>query len=110
LQTITDYKRKPCHELSSDTELPNKLKAFYARFEEFNTVPCVKAPVFPYDCVIWLSMADVSKTLKRVNNHKAARPDGIPGCVLKAYADQLAGVFTDIFNLSLSQSVIPTSF
>ena len=45
-----------------------------------------------------------------VNIHKAAGPDGLPGRVLKAYADQLASVFTDIFNLSLSESVIPTCF
>jgi hypothetical protein len=30
--------------------------------------------------------------------------------VLKASADQLASVFTDIFNLSLTESVIPTCF
>ena len=35
---------------------------------------------------------------------------GIPSRVLRAYADQLAGVFTDIFNLSLSQSAVPTCF
>ena len=54
------------------------------------------------------SVADVSKTFKRVNPHKAASPDNIPSCVLRACADQLAGVFTDIFNLSLSQSAVPT--
>ncbi len=37
-------------------------------------------------------------------------PDGIPGRVLKACAFQLAGVFTDIFNLSLSLSVVPSCF
>ncbi len=37
-------------------------------------------------------------------------PDGIPGRVLKAYAFQLAGVFTDIFNLSRSLSVVPACF
>jgi hypothetical protein len=52
----------------------------------------------------------VSKTFKQVNIHKAAGPDGLPGCVLRACADQLASVFTDIFNLSLSESVIPTCF
>jgi hypothetical protein len=30
--------------------------------------------------------------------------------VLRACADQLAGVFRDIFNLSISQSVVPTCF
>ncbi len=37
-------------------------------------------------------------------------PDGIPGHVLRACAFQLAGVFTDIFNLSLSLSVVPLCF
>ncbi len=37
-------------------------------------------------------------------------PDGIPGRVLRACAFQLAGVFTDIFNLSLSLSVVPLCF
>ncbi len=37
-------------------------------------------------------------------------PDGIPGRVLKACAFQLAGVFTDIFNLSLSLSVVRSCF
>ena len=58
--------------------------------------------------MITLSVADVSQTVKQVNIHKAAGPDGLPGCVLKACADQLASVFTDIFNLS--ESVIPTCF
>ena len=55
-------------------------------------------------------MADVSKTFKHVNPRKAAGPDGFPSRVLKACADQLAGVFTDIFNLSLSQSSVLTCF
>ncbi len=37
-------------------------------------------------------------------------PDGIPGCVLRACAFQLAGVYTDIFNLALSLSVVPSCF
>ena len=52
----------------------------------------------------------MSKTFKQVNIHKAAGPDGLPECVLKACTDQLASVFTDIFNLFLSESVIPTCF
>ena len=57
-----------------------------------------------------LSTADVSKTFKQVNVHKAAGPDRLPGHVLQACADQLASVLNDIFNLSLSESVIPTCF
>ena len=47
---------------------------------------------------------------KQVNIHKAVGPGGLPGRVLRVYADQLASVFTDIVNLSLTESVIPTCF
>ena len=50
------------------------------------------------------------KTFKQVNIHKAAGLDGLPGCVLRTCTDQLGSVFTDIFNLSLTESVIPTCF
>ena len=83
-----------------------ELNAFYARFEASNTEACMRASAILDDCVIPLSVADVSK----VNIHKAAGPDGLPGRVLKACANQLASGFTDIFNLSLAESVIPTYF
>ena len=50
------------------------------------------------------------KTFKQVNIRKTEVPDGIPGHVLRACNDQLATVFTDIFNLSLGESVIPIWF
>ena len=89
---------------------PTRLHAFYAHFEASNTEACTRAPAVLDDCVITLSVADVNKTFKQVNIHKAAGPDGLPGRVLKACADQLSSVFTDIFNLSLTESVIPTCF
>ena len=102
LQTITDYKGKHSRELPSDTSLLDELNNFYARFEASNTETCMRASADPDDCVIRLSAADVSKTVKKVNIHKAAGPDGLPGSVLRARDDQLASVFTDIFNLSLT--------
>ena len=63
----------------------------------------MSAPALPDDCVITRSVADVSKSFIQVNIQKAAGPDGLPGRVLRACADQLS-----IFNLSLSKSVIPT--
>ena len=83
LQTITDYKGKHSHELPSDTNLPDELNYFYDRFEASNTETCMRAPVVPDDCVITLSVADMSKTFKQVNIHKAAGPDGLPGRVLR---------------------------
>ncbi|KAK3573820.1 hypothetical protein QTP86_032910, partial [Hemibagrus guttatus] len=57
-----------------------------------------------------ISEHDVRKAFRRVKTRKAAGPDGITGRVLKACAVQLAPVFTEIFNLSLEQSMIPTCF
>ena len=64
----------------------------------------------PKDCGFSFSVSDVSKTFQCVNPRKAAGPDGIPSRLLSACTDQLAGVFTDIFNLSLFQSSVPTCF
>ena len=107
---MTDYKGKHSRELPSDTSLPDELNYFYARFEVNNTETCMRASAVPDDCVITLFAADVSKTFRQVNIHLATGPDGLPGRVLRECADQLVSVFTDIFNLSLSESVIPTCF
>ncbi|KAI4883813.1 hypothetical protein NFI96_033225 [Prochilodus magdalenae] len=41
---------------------------------------------------------------------KAPGPDSIPGRVLRECTDQLADVFMDIINISLSTAVVPTCF
>jgi hypothetical protein len=56
------------------------------------TETCMTAPAVPENCVIPLSAADVSKTFKQVNIHKAAGPDGLSGRVLRACAHQLESV------------------
>jgi hypothetical protein len=82
LQTITDYKGKNSPELPSDTSLPDELNYFYACFEANNTETCMRAPTVSEDCVFTLSAADVGKTFRQVNIHKAAGPDGLSGHVL----------------------------
>ncbi len=62
------------------------------------------------DHVLTVSEDEVRRELKRVNVRKAAGPDGITGHVLRSYADQLADLFTSIFNESLATTVVPTSF
>ena len=73
--------RKHSRELPSDTSLPDELNYFDACFEANDTETCTRAPAVPEDGVITLSTADVSKTFKQVNIHKAAGPDGLPGRV-----------------------------
>ncbi len=73
-----------------------------------NDKPTQNLPTPPNDQVLCLSPVDVRKTLSRVNPRKAAGPDNIPGRVLRDCAEQLTDVLTDIFNISLSQVVVPT--
>lgn len=54
-----------------------------------------------------LSRTYVCKSITNVNLHKVPGSDGIPFCGLRECADQLTNVFTDTFNLSLAQSVVP---
>lgn len=60
--------------------------------------------------MISVSEDEVRGALKRVDVRKAAGPDGVSGRVRRSCADQLAGLFTSIFNESLATSVVPTSF
>nr|XP_024655500.1 LOW QUALITY PROTEIN: NACHT, LRR and PYD domains-containing protein 12 [Maylandia zebra] len=57
--------------------------------------------------IITLEEHEVRRTLRAVNPRKAAGPDGVPGRVLRDCADQLAYIFTRIFNQSLEQSNVP---
>ena len=57
-----------------------------------------------------LSEHSVRREFKKVDPRKAAGPDSVAGRVLKTCAEQLAPVFTALFNLSLAQSIVPTRF
>ncbi|KAK3537276.1 hypothetical protein QTP70_007003 [Hemibagrus guttatus] len=97
IQAITNYKTTPSA-CDSDASLPDALNDFYVWFEAQNHIAVRKTIPPPNDQV--LSMADVRRTLCRVNPRKSAGPDNIPGRVLREYAEQLTDVFTDIFNIS----------
>ena len=73
-----------------------------------NTVPPTRPAT--KTCGLSFTTANVSKTFESVNPRSAADLDRIPSRVLRACADQLAGVLTDIFNQALSQSAVPTCF
>ncbi|KAK3528642.1 hypothetical protein QTP70_006342 [Hemibagrus guttatus] len=98
IQSITNYRPAP-PACDSDASLPDALNNFYARFEAQNDVTARKTIPPPEDQVLCLTTADVRKTFCRVNPRKAAGPDNIPGRVLRECAEQLADVFTDIFNI-----------
>ncbi|KAK1797474.1 hypothetical protein P4O66_008335 [Electrophorus voltai] len=128
LWMITDYRSPPSRLMSADECLVNELNTFFARFEAtsssanansayaINSNAAIGAangscpePTIEQSPLI-ITERDVRRVFKRVNTRKAAGPDGICGRVLKAYADQLAPVFTDIFNVSLTLNILPSSF
>lgn len=90
--------------------LAEELNCFFARVETSLIVTAAppRSPPAPDTPTLTLEEHDVRRVLRAVNPRKAAGPDGAPGKVLKAWADQLSQVFTTIFNLSLAQALIPS--
>ncbi len=107
---------KSSAEVRADPSLAEELNTFYGRFECNGGSAALPSSASgssrqrSENHVITVSEDEVRRALKRVNIRKAAGPDGITGRVLRSCADQLAGLFTSIFNESLATSVVPTSF
>ncbi len=110
INNITGFKGNKPATVNIAASLPDELNTFYARFEADNTAHTAPAAAAEEVSPLSLSVADITRSFKRVNIRKAVGPDGISGRVLRACAFQLAGFFTDIFNLSLSLSVVPACF
>ncbi len=115
LKTICSSGNNSSVEVRADPLLAEELNTFYGRFERNGgaTLPSSASGSSRQssdDHVFTVSEDDVRRELRRVNVRKAAGPDGITGRVLRSCADQLAGLFTSIFNESLATSVVPTSF
>ncbi|KAK1795559.1 hypothetical protein P4O66_001058 [Electrophorus voltai] len=122
LRTIMDYRSPPSGLMSADESLTNELNtnanananANSANASSLNGTieaangACAEPTIEQHPLII--TESDVRRVFKRVNTRKAAGPDGICGRVLKACANQLAPVFTDIFNLSLTLGIVPSSF
>ncbi len=115
LKTICSSGYNSSAEVIADLLLAEELNTFYGRFE------CNGGATLPIsasgssrqssdDHVFTLSEDEVRRELRNMNVRKEAGPDGITGRVLRSCADQLAGLFTSIFNESLATSVVPTSF
>ncbi len=116
LKTICSSGNYSSAEVRADPLLAEELNTFYGRFECNGgsvTLPISASGSSRQssdDHVITLSEDKVRRELKRVNVRKAAGPDGITGRVLRSCTDQVAGLFTSIFNESLATSGVPTPF
>ncbi|XP_071831966.1 uncharacterized protein [Apostichopus japonicus] len=110
IEAITQYKGVKRSVNTDDAALPDKLNEFYARFDRGNSnqpIPVNNGhATAPFNSDITL----VNYKFKRLNERKAAGPDGITPKLLKMCAEQLAEVYTNIFNWSLSLCEVPRSF
>ena len=115
LQIITGYKPKPAAtpNCNDKTTTPDRLNEFYARFDLQNKDPVTvlrpsSASSLPPPFTV--QQHEVASFFRKQKCRKAAGPDGVLTATLKNCADQLAPVFTDIFNDSLSKQSVPNCF
>eukprot|EP00064_Thunnus_orientalis_P011537 superscaffoldBa00001673_g11568 len=105
IQTIMNIKPPSTVPPTSSASLPDKLNYFYACFDQGNEEAILKADLPPPSHTLHLRCL-----LHPEQGECTEGPDGIPGPMLRTCAEQLAGVFTDIFNLSMAQTVVLTNF
>lgn len=104
LRNITDYKTPASRMENADVYLANEVNIFYARFEAAANHASGTNSMHPE------RVGEVNMFTFLEHDVRRARPDGITGRVRNACIDQLAPVFTEIFNLLLEQSVVPSCF
>uniref|UniRef100_A0A674MTI7 Catenin alpha-2 n=1 Tax=Takifugu rubripes TaxID=31033 RepID=A0A674MTI7_TAKRU len=69
--------------------------------------PCPSPPPTPPCSSLSLTPHQVRKALKKNRARKATGPDGISSRLLRSCADQLCGIFSHMFNLSLKLGRVP---
>ncbi|KAK3556718.1 hypothetical protein QTP70_015089, partial [Hemibagrus guttatus] len=107
ISALAEYVRTNPGAAEGDATLAEKLNLFFARFEGEPTDTATPHLMALSNLTLTVEESEVRRTLKSINPRKAAGPDGVSGWVLKDCADQLAGIFTKIFNQSLAMSTVP---
>ncbi|KAK7919117.1 hypothetical protein WMY93_010401 [Mugilogobius chulae] len=137
-QANTNYKPRAQH-AADDLQLAEKPKTFYAKFEiphpsstlltaqassaalephpspttltTFTTVDSTTPPDHPSPSTAFsVTDEEVLKLFRKQNPRKAPGPDGVSPATLRHCAEELAPVFTDIFNISLESCHVPACF
>ena len=62
---------------------------------------------FPKMPDITITVSEVAKQLSKLNPRKAADPENLTSRILKELHNEIASIFTDIFDTSLSEGTIP---
>ncbi len=118
LNDITNYKT-PSPSTVENRQLADDLNEFYYRFEQtphtrpehLSTQPLTPpaTPLSPTPA-LKISEDDVLQVFRKKQRRKAPDPDGVTPVCLKSCADQLAPIFTQIFNRSLELCEVPSCF
>ncbi len=118
LKEITNYKT-PSPSTVENQQQADNLNEFYCRFEKtphtrpehLSTQPLTPpaTPLSPTPA-IQISEHEVRQVFRKQKRKKAPGPDGVTPACLKSCADQLAPIFTKIFNRSLELCEVPSCF
>ncbi|XP_061639064.1 uncharacterized protein LOC133482679 [Phyllopteryx taeniolatus] len=113
-RSLTNYKRRS-PQAENNSTLANDLNTFYCRFEKDTFTPhthpaAPPTPITPPTSALTIREQDVRRIFKQQKINKAAGPDHVSPSCLKVCADQLAPVFTQIFNRSLELCEVPSCF
>ncbi len=125
LRNITMYKTPPPQSVENQ-QLADDLNVFYCRFEKSRLTPSTRSdlhftysptppatPLPPSPTILpafKVCVEDVNRVFRKQKSRKASGPDSISPACLKVCADQLAPIFTQIFNRSLELCEVPCCF
>ncbi len=111
LKEITNYKT-PSPSTVENQQQADNLNEFYCRFEKNTPHPLWTPPATPLSPTpaIQISEDEVRQVFRKRKRKKTPGPDGVTQACLKACADQLAPIFTKIFNRSLELCEVPSCF
>ncbi len=118
MKDITSYKT-PSPSTQENQQLADDLNELYCHFEKsphtrpehLSTQPLTPpaTPLSPTP-TIQIREKDVRQVFRKNKKRKAPGPDGVTPACLKICADQLAPIFTQIFNRSLELCEVPSCF
>ncbi len=118
MKDITSYKTPSPSNLENQ-QLADDLNEFYCRFEQtphtrpehLSTQPLTPpaTPLSPTPA-LKISEDDMHQVFRKNKRRKSPGPDGVKPVCLKSCADQLAPIFTQIFNRSLELCEVPSCF
>ncbi|KAK3537446.1 hypothetical protein QTP70_010415 [Hemibagrus guttatus] len=121
LRDITNYKT-PSPSTEDNQQLAEDLNEFYCRFETAGLTPHAPSehlsiqpltpPATPLSPppALRISEDDVCQIFLKQKRRKAPGPDSVTPACLKTCADQLAFIFSQIFNRSLELCEVPACF